>query len=248
MTEKKKKLLKQHNAITEARYEMSALEKNIFYMLLAELKDDDPSEKRHYKIDISDLEKRIGKKITLPELIKASDGLVFRAYTIKKDSGGELVTSLVSSVENFPEDNSIELGVTSMARPYLLALKKDYTEFELDTALKLTSKYSKRMYEMLSQHKEKGEFALTVEELKYRLAIIDQKTGADKYPEWGMFEKHVLKIPQKELNEHADITFTYAPKKTGRKYTEIEFHIVKKEATGKESGKKGVQGELELGV
>jgi hypothetical protein len=40
-----KKLIRQHNAITEARYELSALEKNIVYMLLAQLKDDDPDDK-----------------------------------------------------------------------------------------------------------------------------------------------------------------------------------------------------------
>ena len=42
-----KKNIKQHNAIIEARYEMSALEKNIIYMLLAQLKDDDPPEKAY---------------------------------------------------------------------------------------------------------------------------------------------------------------------------------------------------------
>jgi len=62
MNEKNKKILKQHNAITEARYEMSALEKNIFYMLLAELKDDDPIDKKYYKIAFFELEKRFGKK------------------------------------------------------------------------------------------------------------------------------------------------------------------------------------------
>ncbi len=246
MEEKKSQniiILKQHNAITEARYEMSALEKNIFYMLLAELKDDDPEEKSYYMISFSELQKRVEKKITIPDLVKAAEGLVLRSYTIKKANGGVLLTSLVSSVKNIPEEDSIRLGVSSMARPYLLALKKDYTEFELDTALKLTSKYSKRMYEMLSQHKEKGEFTLSVEELKYRLAIIDPKTGYDKYPAWTMFEKQILEIPHKELNNHADITFTYTLIKTGRRYTGIEFHIKKKEET---VPREGMQAQLEL--
>lgn len=40
-----KKNIKQHNAIVEARYEISALEKNIIYMLLAQIKDDDSPRK-----------------------------------------------------------------------------------------------------------------------------------------------------------------------------------------------------------
>lgn len=243
MNEKNKKILKQHNAITEARYEISDLEKNIFYMLLAELKDDDPKSKKYYKISFSELQDRLKKKLTIPELVKAAEGLVSRVYTIKKENGGRLDTTLISSVENIPEENAIELGIGSMVRPYLLALKKDYTEFELDTALNLTSKYSKRMYEMLSQHKEKREFTLSIEELKYRLAIVDPKTGEDKYPAWNMFEKQILEIPQKELNDHADITFTYTLIKTGRKYTDIVFHVKKKE---EKVPKEGVHTQLEL--
>jgi plasmid replication initiation protein len=236
-------LLKQHNAITEARYEMTALEKNIFYMLLSQLRDDDPTSKKYYKINFFELEKRLGKKITMPELAKAAEGLVFRVYTIKKESGGELDTTLISSVENMPEENCIELGVGSMARPYLLALKKDYTEFELATALKLKSKYSKRMYEMLCQHKKEGNFAISVEELKYRLAIVNPKTGEDKYPGWRQFAMHILERPQRELGEHADIAFTYTLKKTGRKYTDIEFRISKKDS---EETPKDNQNQLEL--
>lgn len=235
-----KKTIKQHNAITEARYEMSALEKNIFYMLLAELKDDDPKEKRYYKIDLRVLEKRMGRKLTVSTLVRASEGLVFRVYTIKKDNGGILDTTLVSSVQNIPEENCIELGVGSMVRPYLLELKKDYTEFELDTALRLKSKYSKRVYEMLSQHKAEREFTISVEELKYRLALIDSKTGKDKYPGWAMFAKHILENPQKEINDQTDINFTYKLVKTGRKFTHINFQINQQE------NKKSSQLDLEL--
>ena len=46
------KYIKQHHAITEARYDLSAIEKNMFYLLLGALKDDDPLEKE-YLVDIS---------------------------------------------------------------------------------------------------------------------------------------------------------------------------------------------------
>jgi len=166
-------------------------------------------------------------------LIKASQGLVLRVYSVKKEDGGEMDFKIASSFENLPEEKSIELGVSSMAKPYLLALKEDYTEFELDIALKLKSKYSKRIYEMVCEHKEQGKFVISVEDLKVRFYLLDPKTGEDKYPGWHMFAKHILEIPQKELNEIADLTFNYIPKKTGKKFTHIEFTILpnsKKEA------------------
>lgn len=222
-----KKQIKQHNAIIEARYEMSALEKNIIYMLLAQLKDDDPPEKSYYDIDFGELERRLDQKISIPELVKAAEALVFRVYTIHKKDGGILYTSLVGSVHNLPDKNVVQLGISSMAKPYLLALKHNYTEFQLDMALRLKSKYSKRMYEMLSQHREEGVIEISVEELKYRLALKDLKTGKEQYEPWSMFQEHVLTVPQEELKAHTDIRFTYIAKKTGRKYTDLTFYIKK---------------------
>ena len=103
-----------------------------------------------------------------------------------------------------------------MAKPYLFALKRNYTEFQLDMALRLKSKYSKRMYEMLSQHREQGVMQISVEELKYRLALKDPKTGKEQYEPWSMFQEHVLTVPQEELEAHTDIRFTYTARKTGK--------------------------------
>lgn len=240
MASKKTKPLKQHNYITEARYDMSALQKNIFYLLLSEMQENDNKENVHpyypyYKINFHELERRMGNKIRMPELMEAVNGLVFRVYKIKEANGDELSSSLISSAENLPEENSIELGVSPMIKPYLLDLKKEYTEFELYTALSLKSKYSKRMYEMLSQYKEQGEFSINVDELKYRLCIIDPETGYDIYSGWNMFEIHVLETPQQELSKHGDIDFTYDLIKTGKRYTAIEFHIKKRSDIKKSS-------------
>jgi len=81
------------------------------------------------------------------------------------------------------------------------------------------------MYEMLSQYREKGIMEISVEELKYRLALKDPQTGKELYEPWHMFKEYVLTVPQKEIAEHTDIRFTYKPIKTGRKYTDLVFKI-----------------------
>ena len=107
----------------------------------------------------------------------------------------------------------------------MAVLEKINTKFTLDMDSKLRSKYSKRMYEFLSQYKKQGNFTISVEELKGRLSLIDVKTGVEKYLGWHMFADHILERPQKELNEHTDIFFSYMPKKTNRSFTHIEFNI-----------------------
>ena len=223
--DKDKKKIKKHNDLIEARHKMSPLEKNIIYMMLAQLRDDDPPEKLYYDIDFGELERRLDQKISIPELVKAAEALVFRVYTIRKESGGLLYTSLVGSVHNLPDKNMVQLGISYRAKPYLLALKHNYTEFQLDMALRLKSKYSKRMYEMLSQHREEGVMEISVEELKYRLALKDLKTGKEQYKPWSMFKKYVLTVPQEELKAYTDISFTYRVKKEAGKHSGLTFYI-----------------------
>ena len=222
-----KEILRQHNAITEARYEMSALEKNILYLLMAELSEEDESHKDYF-INFDDLQERTPEKIKMPQLIKASEKLVTRVYSIKKANGGILDAALVSSVKNYPELKKIRLRVGSMILPYLISLKKNYTEFELEMALRLKSKYSKRLFEMLSQHKDIGTFLIDIKTLKYRLNLIDEKRKKEKYQAWSMFEKEVLKEPQNQIEKITNISFSYTLIKEGNKNVAIEFTIRKK--------------------
>jgi plasmid replication initiation protein len=92
-------------------------------------------------------------------------------------------------------------------------------------ALSLDSKFSKRIYEMLSQFRSTGIWRVSVQELKERLKLYDPKTGEEQYGMWSAFEKYVIKVAQQEIGEYTDITFEYNLKKTGKKITDIEFTI-----------------------
>lgn len=78
---------------------------------------------------------------------------------------------------------------------------------------------------MVSQHKDVGIFKISVQELRERL-----KLNKDKLSGWTDFQKTVLESSIKEINEKTELSTTYTLKKTGRKYTEIEFHIFKKDS------------------
>ena len=228
-------ILKQHNKVTEARYEMSALEKNIVYMLMAQLKDDDPPKKKYF-ISIQELQERlqgIGEDISLPLLLEATGKLVTRVYEFDEPSGDRVQMSLFASVIYRDNSDSIEIELSRTIRPYLFELKFDFTSYQLSSALSMRSEYSKRIYEMLSQHRDTGIFKISVLKLKERLKLIDTSTKVEKYKAWSSFSKDVLEVAKKEINKKSEIYFTYTLQKTGRKYTDIEFTIIpnsKKEA------------------
>ena len=215
------KYVKQHHAITEARYDLSAIEKNMFYLLLGALKDDDPPEKE-YLVDIR--QSSVLKGVPLEELRQAARNLLTRPYYINKPNGNILAVTLMTRVSYDEKTALLGIVVARKILPYLIDLKNDYTEFELDIVLALKSKYSKRMHKMLSQHKEESVMHITIDELKYRLALKDPKKKKETYT-WTPFKEMVLETAKRELQEHADITFTYEAKKTGNKYTDLIFCI-----------------------
>ena len=216
------KEIRQHNAITEARYEMSALEKNIVYLLMCELKEDDRPQKE-YCIDIA--RSACLKNVSLEDLRQAARNLLSRAYYIKKPNGNILAVTLMTVARYDQSEGKMRIRISQKLLPYLIILRDNFTEFHLQVALSLKSKYSKRIYEMISQHKETGRFSILVEELKWRLALQDAQKGVDQYSNWTSFQKAVLNRAQKELRQKSDLTFTYEAIKIGRKYTHLNFKI-----------------------
>ena len=204
---------------------MTALEKNIVYFLMAELKEDDLPEKL-YTVSVRKLEEAVGK-IQMAELQSAAKNLMRRSYHIKKENGNILVVALMGVVYYYDDQKVLKIKISRKILPYFIALKKNYTIFQLDMALSLRSKYAKRIYEML-KYKQAGELKISVEELKYRLALIDKKRQKEVYTEWPTFVNQVLEVAKRELAEKTDISFTYTATKTGKKYTDLRFIIIQK--------------------
>lgn len=220
----KKQLIRQHNAITQARYEMSALEKNIFYLLLAQIKNDDlPS--RVYKISVRDLIESKGNDIDHTHFKRVAKRLLARILSIPVDKGKFFEVNLVSSSEYLRGMGTIEIELSHKIRSFLVDLKRNFTVFQLSEALSLRSKYSKRIYEMLCQYRDTKILRITINEFKHRLCIIDTKTGVEKYKKFTWLKNYVLDAAQKELNQKSDITFSYEAIKTGKKYTHLHFII-----------------------
>jgi plasmid replication initiation protein len=219
----KKKTIVQHNALITARYEMTVAEKDIIYLLMAQLSNADPID-RVYHVYTKDIEKLTGKVINYGQFEKSTMKLVTRGYSIKE---GEdiLQVCMVSSIKHIKGKGKIAIRIDPEVRPYLFDLKANFTKHGLFVAMSLQSMYSRRIYEMLCQFKNTGVMRIKVDELKDRMCILDSKIGKDKYPNWTDFARKVLEVARKELDQHAEISFTYEAKKQGRKFTDLEFKI-----------------------
>ncbi len=121
----------------------------------------------------------------------------------------------------------IKIELNKYLKPYLLELKKNFTNFSLIYVLAMKSKYSIRLYEILKSYQYKKVIQFNIIELKKMLGI-----EQSKYKQYGEFKKRVLEKACSEINLITDINADYEVFKTGREYTHITFEIsIKKEMT-----------------
>jgi plasmid replication initiation protein len=218
--------IRQHNSITTARYDMSALEMDIIFALLSRL---DPKDKPGtlYRLRVQELEKLTGREWNYHRLGLAVDSLVGRSYHIE-DGDSWLKVTMLASAEYLKGQGIIELEVSEKLRPYLIDLKNNFTSYRLQSVLSLTSKYAKRVYELASQWKDIGETkTYSLDEFKYMLALKDPAgKEPEQYVQISNLKKFVLDIAVEQISEHTDLRVSYDLLKEGRSYQKVRFYVV----------------------
>ena len=124
--------------------------------------------------------------------------------------------------------------------PYLINLKKNFTQHALSDLAELNSKYSIILYRWLSMNYNQYEHysvkggrradqvesyrnpSISVKELRIMTDTINE------YKDMNNFTKKVLNKPLEEINTHTSFNVTYDKIKKGRSIDSIVFHIEKK--------------------
>jgi plasmid replication initiation protein len=218
--------IRQHNSLTTARYDMTALEMDIMFALLARLsKDDKPG--TMYQLRVQELEKLTGRDWNYHRLGPAVTSLVGRNYHIE-DGDSWLKVAMLASAEYLKGQGIIELEVSEKLRPYLVDLKNNFTSYKLHSVLSLSSKYAKRIYELASQWKDLGETkTYSLDEFKFMLALKDPAgKGKEQYKQISQLKEFVLDIAREQINEHTDLHVSYELVKEGRSYQKVRFFVV----------------------
>lgn len=214
--------VRHHNAITTARYEYSELQLDILLYLLSMLKKDKPDEV--YEIVIKDLSAITGKEYKYGYLRKATEEMGSRMFEVSTPKRLEQLW-MFQRVAYILGEGRIEIEFANPIKPYLFDLKDNFTSFQLYAALRLGSKYAKRIYALCSQWKDKGQTpTFTIDEFKKMLSLLDDK-GNEQYKPFSMFRKFVLDESVKQVNKHTDIEIDYTLHKRGRSFDKVGFTI-----------------------
>jgi len=212
--------------LTNARYEYSEAQANLFFVLLSKLRKDGPDDV--YQITVSEMEKRTGNKYNYKQLRESTKEMISRAHEIETFHNGKQVLRqlvLFNRIDYILGTGVIELEINKYATQYLFDLKNNFTSFQLQAALNLTSKHAKRIYQFCSQWKDLGETKkYSILEFKKALSLADDK-GREEYVLISMFKQKVLDLAVRQINEKTELHIDYQLEKIGRSFKNIIFTV-----------------------
>ena len=213
--------VRQHNALTNARYDYTELQQDLLFFIISKLNLDN---REGYSLSIMELSKLTGKKYNAAYLHKATADMGSRVLEVLTEKSYEQIW-MFQRVKYHLGQGIIEFDFTKHILPYLFDLKNNFTSFELAAALRLTSKYAKRIYPLCSQWKDLGETKkYDLQDLKKMLGLLDDK-GNEKMKQLIDLRTNVLDVAMKQINEHTELHVSYKLEKVGRSFKNIVFTV-----------------------
>ncbi len=214
--------VRQHNALTNARYEYTELQLDLFFFIISKLRRGDKD--TVYQLDITELSSLTGKRYNGAYLQKATADMGSRMLEVEDASEYRQIW-MFQQIRFLKGQGIIEFDLSRHILPYLFELKNNFTSYELAAALRLTSKYAKRIYPLCSQWKDKGETKkYDILDFKRMLGLVDDK-GTDKMPRISDFKASVLDLAAKQINEHTELHVSYTLEKKGKAFKHIVFTV-----------------------
>ena len=212
------------NRLNESQFKMSKLDQKLFF----------------YCITHQDLESKgfsdEGMQFTIKEFANMLGVTSDNIYRDLRNITKRFLTNVVE-VYKPEEDKLIQMNVTRQVqymygegtlnivlnesiKPYLVNLKKNFTQYSLQETLSFKSAYSMRIYQLINQYAYRGEVEYSIDDLKFILNI-----GENTYKHYGLFKRKTLKVAKTEIEAKTAIRFHYEEIKQGRKVVAIRIVI-----------------------
>jgi len=246
-----KEIMIQPNQITQARYEYTALQKNILYNVISAIQGhmtkSMPVNEDLFKNLIVPIEIKTmaGEGNNHTRVIEAAKEIMKKPvqYQYKDDKGKlhTVFTVLIATADHEHGTSIVKLSIPEKAIPALLYIGGGFTALSKVIAISLRSVYAKRMYELCCRWVDKGGFEITLKEFR-RIMFIE-----DKFKQIGELKDRLLDVAQRELKSSADVWFDYSFKKRdSRSFNIIHFSIhANKMAKGDKKGEM-IEAQVEL--
>lgn len=223
-------------------------EEKVLHLIFSQIK---PYEKNDTTIKLNKLDffnkLELDSKNRYPRYRKLVHGLINKTYLeIKEKSGEELIGVVITASKWHPKKDFFEINLNNWFMPFLEELVKNYTKLELDSILKLKSKYALNLYKYVcswtdeNKKQNQNQRYITTKELKELFGLsIDDYVYNSKFQR-KIFETRTINPAINEINKKTNINIVFKKNKKNNKVLNYEFKWKQKETTKTKNTKKQI--------
>ena len=208
------------NSLVEASYNLPVQAQKLILACLSKLnsRHEIPKEITLHASEFSDM-MGINKSNAHRELYKAAD-VLFRASIVIKDGATEREICWVQEkVKTVKGEGKVTLIWSDSVIKYISCLKNRFTTYKLRYISNLQSTSSIRLYELLMRFSSTRERVINLSDFKFSLGI------QDKYPQFKILNRDIIKPAVAELNKCTDLEIKYETLKIGRSVVALSFEF-----------------------
>lgn len=240
-----KEVVAKANELVRARHKFTTYEQRIFATMVSKLERGETTFSLQ-KIPVKQVCRESNESDLYRRIDEITDRLVNQTVVVRRrteDGKREFEKINVLSKCTYREgDGVIEARFTEDMRPFLLKLKGRFTLYLIKVFLRLRSKYSTQIYELLKmQQGISSLYRIRVKEFRRTLGLEDKYEGR-----FYSIKDRVIEQARKELREKADIYFTYRVVREGQTPVAIEFLIHENEEVVQELQEENSSPEIAL--
>ena len=225
-------VIAQDNRLTTSRYELTLIEKRIFYYIIKEVRNKYTTGQRDLfddlilNIKVSDLCKEVNQEDNKKETRKALEKFRSRNFTYANEVEDDWLTCGFINYAHIKKGIA-EIQVSHKLMPFLVELSSQYTAYSLHVAMSLKSKWSQRMYELCQKWQGTDGFRISVDELRKSFML------EEKYDRYALLNERVLQVAKRELKElydlgQCDVYFEFSEERNGRSVETLRFKLFRK--------------------
>ena len=226
-TTNKSLMIRKSNALIEASFKLTISEQRLLIVLASTISPDDEDFK-DYTITVSEFARMFELELNsnlYDTLQNAALSLMKQQLRFTDDSVIEVVQWL-SYIKYVKGSGVVKLRFDKSLTPHLLQLKERFTQYRLNSIVRLSGQYSVRLYELLKAESFKaknGKFErfFQIDDLRSILGV-----NPSAYPVFNDFKLYVINPSVNEISFSSDLAINEVRYgKTGRKITNVIFLV-----------------------
>jgi len=206
------------NQLIDASYKLNVQAQKLILACLSKI-----DSRREIPPQITMTAIEFGELMNIPnprrDLYKGADALFDSVITIREGNETTRIRWVYKDVKKHKGEAAITIFWTVDVLKYICQLKSRFTTYKLRNIANLQSTHSIRLYELLMKFNSTGERFINIDDFKSSLGI------SDKYPQFKILNRAVIKPAVDELNQRSDLIIKYETIKNGRSVAALSFEF-----------------------